>query len=209
MKLYYVHDPMCSWCWAFRPVYYQLKEQLAQDTQHDIELIRLLGGLAPDSDEPMSEKTRQYVLSNWQQIEKQVPTTQFNYQFWEKCQPRRSTYPACRAVIAASMQGAHYDELITYAIQQAYYLQAKNPSDLDTLIALAGEIGCDAQQFEKDIQANYTEDLLQQELKLARDLRLNSFPGFLLINQQQYRYIEPDYHNVDALVSNIFNGIEV
>ena len=109
MKLYYVHDPMCSWCWAFRPVLLELKAKLP-DT---IEFIRLLGGLAADSDDPMPEETRHYVMDNWKRIQQQLPDTEFNYDFWTTCTPRRSTYPACRAVIAARKQGKEYDEIMT------------------------------------------------------------------------------------------------
>ncbi len=44
--LIYVHDPMCSWCWGFTSVYKQLVDQLPAD----IEIRRLVGGLAPDSE---------------------------------------------------------------------------------------------------------------------------------------------------------------
>jgi protein-disulfide isomerase-like protein with CxxC motif len=49
--LIYVHDPMCSWCWGFADVYEELLEQLPPE----VEIRRLLGGLAPDSDAPMPE----------------------------------------------------------------------------------------------------------------------------------------------------------
>lgn len=199
MKLYYVHDPMCSWCWGFRPIYLQLVKKLPKQ----IEFIRLLGGLAPDNDEPMSAETKQYVIYNWQQIKKEIPDTQFNYDFWQTCTPRRSTYPACRAVIAARQQNILYDESMTYAIQKAYYLEARNPSNIDTLIELAGEIGCNKQQFEKDLNAKYINDMLQQELSLARTLRLNSFPGFLLVEDQQYKHISPNYHSAEKVLMKI------
>ena len=42
--LYYVHDPMCSWCWGFRPTWLALQDQLPEG----VRVQRLLGGLAPD-----------------------------------------------------------------------------------------------------------------------------------------------------------------
>ena len=63
--LYYAHDPMCSWCWAFRPSMDALIEKLPKE----INVIRLLGGLAPDSDIPMPDNIREYVLENCRAIE--------------------------------------------------------------------------------------------------------------------------------------------
>ena len=74
-RLYYVHDPMCSWCYAFRPALARLLEALGKNT----EIVRLLGGLAKDSDEPMPAQTRSYVIANWQRIEQTVPGTEWQH----------------------------------------------------------------------------------------------------------------------------------
>ncbi|MFK8028096.1 MAG: DsbA family protein [Gammaproteobacteria bacterium] len=199
MKLYYVHDPMCSWCWAFRPVLLELTHQLPSH----IEFIRLLGGLAADNDSPMPEATKHYVIDNWRRIQQQLPDTNFNYDFWKECKPRRSTYPACRAVIAARQQGHQYDEEMTYAIQKAYYLEARNPSDNDTLIKLAGEIGINAEQFHRDLLSPEINHELSDELTTARDLELNSFPSFLLTEGEKRLPISPDYQHADVLLEKI------
>ena len=123
-RLIYVHDPMCSWCWGFTDTYQSLVKRLPED----LTVLRLLGGLAPDSDEVMNESTQMMIQQAWQRIEQMIPGKQFNYDFWTKCKPRRATYPACRAVIAAREQGDKYDVLMTSRIQQAYYQQARNPS---------------------------------------------------------------------------------
>lgn len=199
MKLYYVHDPMCSWCWAFRPVLLELTQKLPSN----IQFIRLLGGLAADSKEPMPEKTKQYVIDNWKHIQQQVPNTEFNYDFWTKCQPRRSTYPACRAVIAARQQGSEYDVAMTYAIQQAYYLHTQNPSNNETLITLAEQLGLNVDKFCQDLNSNDINELLLQEIHTARELKLNSFPGFLLMSKTQALHINPDYYHADVILEKI------
>jgi putative protein-disulfide isomerase len=190
---------MCSWCWAFRPSLNALLTELPKQ----IDVIRLLGGLAADSDESMPEEIRAYVQANWQRIEEQVPETKFNYDFWKQCQPRRSTYPACRAVIAARQQGKEFDPAMTLAIQQAYYLQARNPSDLSTLTKLAVEIGLDKEKFEADINSTETNETLQQEIKQSRKLGLNSFPSFLLDTGNKQIRIEPDYLNMGVMLEKI------
>ncbi len=198
-KLYYVYDPMCSWCYAFRPTL----DALIAELPKQLEVIYLLGGLAADSDEPMPEETRTYVQENWRRIEEQVPGTKFNYDFWEECQPRRSTYPACRAVIAAREQGLEYDLEMVWAIQQAYYLQARNPSDVSTLTELAVEIGLDKDKFIKDFRSLETDEILRQEIKRSRQLGLNSFPSLSLDTGTQQIRIEPDYINIDVMLEKI------
>lgn len=54
IELLYFHDPMCSWCWAFRPVWTDLCTQLPAG----VTVRRVVGGLAPDSDAPMPPDMR-------------------------------------------------------------------------------------------------------------------------------------------------------
>ena len=132
-RLYYVHDPMCSWCWGFRPVWLELKQTLPEELQ----LLSLVGGLAADCDEPMPQALRDKLQATWRRIQQVIPGTGFNFDFWRDNTPRRSTYPACRAVIAARELADKADQM-THAIQQAYYLQARNPSDQETLVDTSG-----------------------------------------------------------------------
>lgn len=199
IKLYYVHDPMCSWCWAFRPALVSLLEGLPRQ----IKLVRLLGGLAPDSEEAMPQETRRYVQGHWQTIQDQVPETKFNYDFWSNCEPRRSTYPACRAVIAARLQSEEFDEAMTLAIQQAYYLQARNPSLSSTLIELSEELGLDKDKFMLDLQSLETDEVLRLEIKQSRRLGLNHFPGLLLENKDKLFNINISYLNSEIMLQEI------
>ena len=194
--LYYIHDPMCSWCWAFRPVKDQLRHSLPEGVQWE----NLLGGLAPDSQEPMPMKTRVMVLSHWRNIQAKFGT-EFNFDFWEKCNPRRSTYPACRAVLAATEQDAE-EEMID-AIQRGYYLRAMNPSSNKTLIELAGEIGLDRARFASDLNSPETRHALMMEIGKARGMGASSFPSLVLQIGTQTVRIEHDYRDTQPMLDAI------
>lgn len=198
-RLIYVHDPMCSWCWGFTDTYQSLVEQLPED----IKVLRLLGGLAPDSDEVMNESTKLMVQQAWQRIEQMIPAKQFNYDFWTKCQPRRATYPACRAIIAAREQGVEYDELMTRRIQQAYYQQARNPSDNDTLVELAADLGLDSKRFADQLISAETQRKLMDEISLARSMGINSFPSLVLDLDGRLESVLVNYTDVDAMLVQI------
>ena len=194
--LYYSHDPMCSWCWAFAPSWAQIRTQLPKNVQLRI----LLGGLAPDSHKPMPAQMQQFLQQTWQRISQQVPGTEFNFDFWKDCQPRRSTYPACRAVIAAGLQGNSQDETVeieqrmTHAIQQAYYLEAKNPSDDETLITLARQLGLDGDAFANALNAESTQALLLSQIAEVAELGVQGFPNLLLERGGQ-RWLIPVGYN--------------
>lgn len=163
--LIYVHDPMCSWCWGFEPTRKIIFEAIGNRMQ----IRRMVGGLAPDSDQPMPESMRLMLQQTWQRIEQSIPGTRFNYAFWDDCSPRRSTYPANRAVIAARQQGDSFDPVMTARIQQAYYLEAKNPSDYSVLVDLAADIGLDVERFAESLESDALQQQLLAEIESARD----------------------------------------
>lgn len=194
--LYYVYDPMCAWCWGYKPVWKQIEETL----QNELEVVYLLGGLAPDSSAPMPAEQQHIIASYWKRIEEYLGT-EFNYDFWTKNTPRRSTYPACRAIIAARNQAA--EKAMYAAIQQAYYLDAKNPSDNEVLLNLADKIGLDATRFANDLIAASTHAALLKEIEFARSIGGDSFPSLFIQKEQAIYEIPINYKNFEISVSQI------
>lgn len=202
--LYYVHDPMCSWCYAFRPTWQRVCENLPEG----MELRRLLGGLAPDTEAPMPMAMRETLQATWQRIESVVPGTWFNYEFWTRCQPRRMTYRACRAVLAARAQGLEYELPMNEAIQDAYYRQARNPADPDTLGELAAELGLDGERFAAELDASETRHALQVEIDLARHIGADSFPSVVLVLDDEPHHVALDYNRADIMLARIQATLE-
>ena len=198
-RLYYVHDPMCSWCWGFD----RTRQRLVTKLPSSIEVVRLLGGLAPDSEEPMPRQMRDYLQQTWQKIQRRIPGTSFNFNFWQKCEPRRSTWPACRAVIAARLQGARYDELMTRAIQEAYYLRAMNPSDEDILVTLAGEMGLDQQRFQKELRSSAMQEQLVAEMQKGRAMGATEFPSLILECNGSFWPVPVNYTDEEEMLETI------
>jgi putative protein-disulfide isomerase len=196
--LIYVHDPMCSWCWGFEAA----RSQLFDAVSGDMRIERLLGGLAPDSDQPMPESMQQMLQQTWARIN-QLTGAPFNFDFWRQCKPRRSTYPANRAVIAAREQGDEFDSAMTARIQQAYYREARNPSDDETLVALAADIGLDADRFEASLNSAETHDALQAEIMHARSIGVEGFPSLVVEGQGRLCRVRVNYTDPDAMLRDI------
>ena len=203
MILYYVHDPMCSWCWGFKPTWTEIKANLPKQ----IELKYLLGGLAPDSNKPMPVAMQKDIAGYWRRIQQHIPGTEFNFDFWDKCEPRRSTYPACRAVIAARKQNADIELTVIDKIQFAYYMDARNPSDDSTLTAIAGELGLYEDQFLKDLNSTETQQQLESEILLGRQIGAQGFPSMILVKDQQAQYLPLDYNSAENTLNVIKSAI--
>lgn len=184
--LYYIHDPMCSWCWGYRPTWLKLRAALPDK----VRVENLLGGLAPDTDQPMPVEMQQAIAGHWQKIQSLLGTD-FNFDFWTRCQPRRDTYKASRAVIVAARQGLEEDMI--YAIQRAYYIRAMNPSEPEILVQLAGELGMDKVTFKSALVSEDTEKEFRRVRHQARRLGVRSFPSLVLKTAEGINPIKLDY----------------
>ncbi len=197
--LYYFHDPMCSWCYAFQPVWAEIKSGLPDE----VIVKGVVGGLAPDDDKPMPQSMQDYIQQCWQHIQEVVPGIEFNFDYWEKCEPRRSTYPACRAVIAATKQASEYEETMIHAIQKAYYQEAKNPSDLQTHIRIATELGLDVPAFEDDIISEHTNRELNRQVLFTKQSGVSGFPCLTLSIEDAFMHVPHDYNNAQIALDTI------
>ncbi|MDE2890124.1 MAG: DsbA family protein [Gemmatimonadota bacterium] len=204
-QLYYVADPMCSWCWGFRPVLQAIVSALPGS----VPVVYVMGGLAKDSDDPMPEETRAYVQQNWRDV---TTTTgaEFNWDFWRKCKPRRSTYPACRAVLAARTQREDAVAEMFDAIQRAYYREARNPSDIETLTAVAGSLSppLDVERFERDIRSPEIEAELQAGFNLRRSMGVREFPSVVVKRGDSQTDIVRGWANAETAMSRLKKAID-
>ena len=190
---------MCSWCYAFSQSWIALQRNLPDM----IAPIYLVGGLAPDTMEPMPIETQQMVKQAWQRIEQTVPGVCFNWEFWSRNIPIRSTYPACRAVLAAKKQHSEAESEMIRAIQMAYYQQAKNPALTETLQQCAKTIGLHEETFAKDLISEEIEQQLQQQMQLARWMKVSSYPSLCLEYSDALFPIAIDYLNYQSMLNAI------
>tara|TARA_Y100001956_G_scaffold50598_1_gene49216 strand:- start:904 stop:1482 length:579 start_codon:yes stop_codon:yes gene_type:complete len=187
---------MCSWCWGYKPTWQKIESAI----EGFVDIQYLVGGLAPDSDQPMPIDMQQQIASYWKRIEDYLGT-EFNYDFWSNNTPRRSTYPSCRAALAARKQGKE-KEMIE-GIQHAYYLEAKNPSDNMVLFDVAREIGLTMKTFEEHYHSTRLDSEFQEEMKFVRRIGGNSFPSLFLETEKGIVELPINYQDANETLVQI------
>jgi len=173
-----------------------------------IRIKKIVGGLAPDTTNPMPLELQQKIQQTWRRIEQTVPNMQFNFDFWRINTPVRSTYPACRAVLAAKQQGVNFEDEMIGTIQTAYYQNAKNPSLESTLLECALEVGLDANRFADDLTSYEIEEKLQNEIRIARKLGVISYPSLLLEHNGRLFPITVDYLDHETMIREIVSILD-
>ncbi len=195
-ELLYVADPMCSWCYGFAPTWREIRARLAPD----VRLRLVLGGLAPDSDEPMPAELARYVQAAWHTVERRTGQP-FDHAFWERNVPRRSTWIACRACLAAEDLRESAAAAMFEAVQEAYYRRARNPSDEAVLADLAEELGLERASFVERLRSAGLEERLQRDFATRDAVGASGFPSLGLREGERLELLQAGWAPPEATLA--------
>jgi putative protein-disulfide isomerase len=100
------------------------------------------------------------------------------------------------------------EDSMIVAIQQAYYLQARNPSDNATLIELAIKLGLNEQQFSSLLSHPSTQQKLESEIAHSRRMGVSSFPSLVLQIEASYWPVAIDYLSAEPMLEIIHGFLD-
>jgi putative protein-disulfide isomerase len=125
MKLIYVGDPMCSWCYGFGKEMTELK---AMHPELGLEIV--VGGLRAGGTELLTDAGKQFRLTHWARVEA-ASGLPFNREaFMALDNFVYDTEPVCRAVVTARRIAPAADLLAVFrALQNGFYAQGRNTTD--------------------------------------------------------------------------------
>jgi putative protein-disulfide isomerase len=108
-------------------------------------------------------------------------------------------------VICAKQQHPDLEDLMIYGIQKSYYLEAQNPSNEDVLIDIAKKLGLDIDKFKIDLKSLQVNEILLDEIKLARSMEMNLMPSLALQVNSTLKVIDIDYLDANYIIKQIIS----
>lgn len=201
MKLIFVGDPMCSWCYGFG------KELSALTARHpELPLEIMVGGVRAGATDVLDDNGKQFRLGHWARVEEKS-----GLPFNRKALLARENFvydtePICRAVVTARRVAPEADQLAVFrALQRAFYVDGLDTTDGAVLaqaaVAELAEQGyaVDAATFHAAWSHNATIVATLAEFAQVRAIGIRSFPALLLEANGQRIEVSPGYAHVDQL----------
>lgn len=188
MRLIYVYDALCGWCYGFSPVI----EEFAQ--QHsEFEILVISGGMVlGDRVGPIGE-VAPYINWAYKDVERATGVT-FGKDFLEGTlkdgKAIFTSMPAALALAAFKTQSPEYDQSLAFAarLQKALYWEGTAPLDWEAYGKLAEEFDLEPAAFVAALHDKSTLEAAQEDFALANDLGVQGFPAvFLEIDGQIYQ----------------------
>lgn len=201
-QLLYFADPMCSWCWGFSPVIYQLRDKFAER----LVIAMVMGGLRPGTTAILQEPLKSEIQHHWKQVAA-VTGADFDFSFFERQDFIYDTEPACRAVIAFSR--FRPEETLDYytRLQCAFYNENKDITDIEVLREEAVRFGADPNAFVAACESKEMREGVLDSFRRSREAGVRSFPTLVGVSGQDAELLCVGYKQPRPLVTQIENWL--
>ena len=177
MKLLYVGDPMCSWCYGFG------KEMTALMALHPgLEMEIIVGGVRAGATDLLDQAGKEFRLGHWERVEAQSGLPFNRAALMARENFVYDTEPVCRAVVTARKLAPAADLLAVFrTLQQAFYVDGLDTTDGRVLSAVVAEqLQLDVDTVLRMWQDADTIAQTRADFSRARALGVRSFPALLL-----------------------------
>lgn len=193
MRLLYIADPMCSWCYGFGP---ELGKLLARHPDAEVELV--MGGLRPFNTQAATPEFREMLRGHWRHVatasglpfsEAALATPGFVY----------DTEPACRAVVAARSMDAAKALAYLKAVQAAFYRDGRDVTRGEDLADIAGECGFERDTFRMLLDSPRMREETRADFARTQSLGVSGFPTLGVVHADRIYLVTSGYVTDDVL----------
>ncbi len=199
LKLIYVYDAHCSWCFAFSKVILAVQEKYAEIFDFEV----LSGGMVVgDRIGPIRDAAPPNILEIYERIES-FTGTKFGKEYLSKVGKgdslRNSEIPAAALTVFKSHQPK---EAIAFAhnLQEKLFVDALEVDDSKLYESLATEFGLDGTKFYEQMQLPEVMESARYEFALAKQLQVTGYPQLLVqTDETQFYLIAKGYTNFEDL----------
>lgn len=200
--LWYVADPMCSWCWGFAPVIENIRQEYAAAFTVKV----LPGGLRPGTDTPLQPEKKAQILHHWHVVH---TTTGQPFTF-ENALPEGFIYdtePACRGVASVALIEPEQVFPFFSAIQHAFYVGQEDVTQRAVLQKLAANLAIPESSFTAIFQSDEIKQQTQAGFQQAAQWGISGFPT-LVVEDGTHRYLMTSgYRPLAALRHSLDNWL--
>jgi putative protein-disulfide isomerase len=187
MKVTYVYDALCGWCYGFSPV----MEQFYQDHRSDVSFEVVSGGMITGSRIGPIGEVASYIKWAYKEVEQATGVT-FGEGFLKGVLEEGTTvFTSVPLGIAMSVFKQHRpDEAVLFAgaLQKAVYYDGLAPQDTAAYAPLAEAFGLDGKAFVEQMRQPESQVLAEADFRRSQQLGVSGFPTvFAEVGGDYYR----------------------
>jgi putative protein-disulfide isomerase len=202
-ELFYIADPMCSWCWGFSPIINRIKDKFNDAMKMNL----VVGGLRVGGTQAMSDELRKTLAHHWEEVEK-ASSQPFNYAFNMPESFIYNTEPSCRAVV--TVRKLDPDKTFPYfkSLHQAFYAENRDITQTDILLEIAEDTGIAPEDFLETFTHGDTLQETREDFEFSQSLGIRGFPSIVLKDERGLALLTRGYLPYEDLEPNLTKWVE-
>jgi putative protein-disulfide isomerase len=197
IRLVYIADPMCSWCYGFGP---QLSALLAQIAPFAMRLV--MGGLRAYNTKVMDEALKTTLREHWQHVREASGLPFADNQF-ARSDFVYDTEPACRAVVTVREQNPERALEYFYATQAAFYRDGRDVTQGEVLADIAAELGLARAPFALAWQSEAMKETTREDFLLSQRFGVSGFPTLAMEHGGQLYLVANGFTRAEVLAERV------
>lgn len=193
MKLLYIADPMCSWCYGFAKTVDALLAEPGDAAP--LQLALMMGGLRPYTTEPMAPERADEIFGHWAHVHEAsgqpfaaAPNTALHEPGFIY-----DTEPASRAVVAVRTLWPQHGWKYLHAVQKAFYAEGRNVTKPEVLADVAEALGLPRAAFAKAYASEQMRAAVRADFDQAQAWGIRGFPALILDQGERLQLVCQGY----------------
>ncbi len=202
MKIIYVYDALCGWCYGFSPVMSQFQEKYKNTMNFEV----ISGGMITDSRIGPIGEVASYINSAYKTVENTTGVKFGNAFLTKTLKNGTAIFTSVPPAIALSVfkrEGQQKNHIQFAAeLQKAIYYDGIEPNDLQAYGQVASTFGLDAEVFVEKMKEPIYQNYAEEDFRKSVALGVNGFPSVFIEENGMYTQIARGYVSWNTLENN-------
>lgn len=208
MKIYYVMDVMCGWCYAFSDVITKINEEFKD--QVDFSIVPA-GMWLNENIKKITPNFSDFIRENNIRIT-EISGKEFGEDFYLMLKDRDTvldSLPGSKAINIINKIDNKASFKYLKALQKEFFVNGKNMNDLNVYSKIAEEFGIDGENFKKQFSSKKLIDETFKQFNFAKELGVRSYPSLVLVINEEPSLISSGYLPFEEVKARINKAIKL
>jgi putative protein-disulfide isomerase len=210
IKIIYVFDALCGWCYGFSPVIKQCYDNHKANFSFEV----LSGGMMIGERVGSINEIAPYIKTAYKTVEN-TTGVKFGEAYLRVLEDGSMILNSELPSIALSLFKQYFPEqsvLFAHEIQNALYFDGRDPNEFETFRYIAVNHGIDPDEFEAKMKTESAKEAAYYDFALAKQLRVESYPAVLMQTSETGFYLiakgYTDFETLEFRINNVLNEVK-
>lgn len=198
VKILYVYDPLCGWCFGFSSVIKNLAENYAFDFEFDV----ISGGMIVGEREGvLAPQMADYILNTIPRLEAHTGV-KFGESYKQQIASGSLYQSSVKPSIALCVFKDHFpDKAVAFAsvIQNVQFVEGQSLEEDQTYLSLITPYNIAPYPFLEQLNSEEYRSKAYEEFNYARQLGVSGFPAVIAVHKDKYYLVSNGYQSYEQL----------